>query len=115
MARVGCSLDHVVSESENLRMVRRTDLQPGDIIYIKTNNSVYCVRVEENRVYTVSGGWFDRKGGSPIRTTIAGCTWGGNIINVNAIAAVGLSVEFGNRVTTSPIIRIVHIRREQKN
>ena len=96
-------------------MVRKADLRVGDIVYIKTINSMYCVRVEENRAYMVSGGWFDRKGNAPVKTTIAGCTWGGNIINVNAVAAVGLSVEFGNRVITSPIVRITHIRREQEN
>lgn len=115
MARIGCSLDHIVRQSESLQMLQKADLRVGDIVYIKTTNSVYCVRVEDNRAYTVSGGWFDRKAGVPVRTTIVGCTWGGNIINVKAVAAVGLSVEFGNRVTTSPIVRIIHIRREQEN
>lgn len=115
MAGIGCSLDRIVRQSENLSTLRRNDLRRGDIVYIRTCNSMYRIRVEDNRLFTISGGWFDRQGVAPLKTTIAGCTWGSSVINVNVVAAVGLSLEFGNRVTTSPIVRIVHIRREQEN
>jgi hypothetical protein len=36
-------------------------------------------------------------------TTIPGCTWGGSAIKVDIVAAFGLMLEFGNRLTTSPI------------
>jgi len=49
---------------------------------------------------------------SPVTTSIAGCTWGGSSIKVNIVAACGLCLEFGNRLITSPIQRIIVVRRE---
>lgn len=85
------------------------------MMYVKTCNSLYCIRVEEQRNVRVSGGWFERTGRTPVKTTIAGCTWGGKAINVDVVAAVGLSLEFGNRVTTSPITSVVLLRQAQNN
>ena len=115
MEQFGLSLEHIVQRSEQLHMVRRDDLRVGDIVYVKTLNSVYRIHVEEHCSYRVSGGWFDRKSDLPVRTTIAGCTWGGSVIKVDVVAVLGLSLEFGNCVTTSPIQRIILIRREQQN
>jgi hypothetical protein len=44
-----------------------------------------------------------------MQTTIAGCTWGGSAIKVDVIAAIGLSIEFGNRVITSAVQRIIFV------
>lgn len=109
------SLGHLVRQSDRLRAVRREDLRAGDIVYVKTCNSLYCIRVEGQRRFRVSGGWFDQHAGLPVQTTIAGCTWGGSVIKVDVIAAVGLSLEFGNRVRTSAIQRITLMRQAQKN
>lgn len=115
MEYCGQILENVVRESEHLHALRKDKLQIGDVVYVKTCNSVYCIRVEEDRAYRVSGGWFDRQGDSPARTTIAGCTWGGSVIKVDVVAAVGLSLEFGNRITTSPIQKIILVRQGQQN
>jgi hypothetical protein len=72
-------------------------------MYILTANSRYHVRVDEDGWYLVTGGWFDRKGVAPLRTRIAGCTWGGSALKVDVVAACGLCLEFGNRVVTSTI------------
>ena len=98
-----CSLSAMVQASDSLNEVHKSDLSVGDWVFVKTRNSIYTIRVESPGVYSVSGGWFDRRGVSPLRTTIAGCTWGGSAIKVDIIAAFGLMLEFGNKLTTSPI------------
>lgn len=103
----GHSLDAIIARSEQLKQVRKADLRFGDWLIVVTLNSVYSIRVIENGYYLVSGGWFDREGLSPMTTTIAGCTWGGSIIKVDIAAACGLCLEFGNRVVTSLIQKIV--------
>ena len=111
----GLNLASLVQSSEGLCALQRKDLQAGDLVYVKTCNSLYCIHVEDQSSFNVTGGWFDRNGSVPVRTSIAGCTWGGSIIKVDIIAAIGLSLEFGNRVTTSAIRQIVVLRRERRN
>lgn len=106
MIKFGHSLQKIVECSTRLKEIRKSDLRPGDLVLVTTLNSVYSVRVLGSNQYQVSGGWFDKHGLSPMKTTIAGCTWGGSIIKVNIIAAIGLCLEFGNRVVTSPIQKI---------
>ncbi|MDA2938136.1 hypothetical protein MYX75_07740, partial [Acidobacteria bacterium AH-259-A15] len=72
--------------------------------------STYSIHVLEDGFYSVSGGWFDRKGLSPLRTTITGCTWGGSAIKIDIVAACGLHLEFGNQVVTSTIRKVCLIR-----
>jgi len=105
----------MVRQYERLCVLQRTHIRVGDTVYVKTINSVYQIRVEEDRMFTVSGGWFDRRANSPVQTTIVGCTWGGSVINVGVVAAVGLSLEFGNRVVTSAIKSFVVIPKEKNN
>lgn len=106
MAGFGYSLDRIIASSFHLKQVRKADLKSGDLVIISTLNSVYHVRVLEDGFYEISGGWFDQKGLSPMKTTITGCTWGGSIIKIDILAACGLCLEFGNRVVTSPIQKI---------
>lgn len=102
----GPSLNAIVNSIDFLQEVRKKDLREGDRIVAKTCNSVYSIRVGSNGVLAVSGGWFDIKGKSPSRVTIRGCTWGGSAIKTDIVAACGLRIEFGNRLTTSPIQKI---------
>ena len=92
--------------------IRKADLRKGDRLLVATENSVYSIRVHEDSTYSISGGWFDTQGMSPVRLSIAGCTWGGSVIKCDIVAACGLRLEFGNRVVTSPI-REVRIVREE--
>lgn len=103
---LGCNLLTLVEQSTHLKQVRKADLHTGDRLFIKTRNSLYSVRVLEGGFYLVSGGWFDRKGLSPVKTAIVGCSWGGSIIKVDIVAACGLCLEFGNRLVTSAIQKI---------
>ncbi len=109
------SLDAIIAQSDNLKQVRKAELNFGDWVVVVTLNSVYSIRVVEDGLYSVSGGWFDREGVSPLKTTIAGCTWGGSILKTDIVAACGLSLEFGNRVVTSPIQKIFVVPQGGEN
>ena len=91
------------------------DMEPGDVLIVKTRNSVYAVRSLGESSFSVSGGWFDRKFGGPFETTIAGCTWGGTVVKRDLVAACGMHLEFGNRVVTSAIQKVCHFRRRTLN
>lgn len=115
MIKLGHSLEQIVEHSIHLNQVNKADLQFGDLILITTRNSVYSVRVFDKGLYLVSGGWFDRKGLSPMKTTIRGCTFGGSIIKLDIIAACGLCLEFGNRVVTTAVQKVCVIRCSGQN
>jgi len=112
---MGISLDGVVQGVDDIQKVPKGSLEPGDYIFVKTNNSLYTICKKEDNLFEVRGGWFDRKGLSPAVVQIRGCTWGGSIINIGIIAARGLLLEFGNNLTTSPISKIVVIKSRQLN
>jgi hypothetical protein len=109
------SLDKIVEASTGLKQLYKSELQTGDMVLIFTCNSLYYLHVLENDHFLVSGGWFDRKFLSPAKTTVMGCTWGGSAIKMDIVAACGLRLEFGNKVVTSPIQKIVLIKNRQLN
>jgi len=106
MSVLGQTLDRIIEGIAQLKEVRKEDLKFGDLVLIKTKNSLYSVYVLEAGDYLVCGGWFDRKGLSPKKVSIAGCTWGGSILKADTIAACGLHLEFSNRVITTPIQKV---------
>ncbi len=110
MLETGHSLEKIVDGAVQLKQVRKEELQFGDLVLITTRNSDYSVSVLENDRYIVSGGWFARKGRSPMKVSITGCTWGGSIIKVDTLAACGLRIEFSNRVITTTIRKVCVIR-----
>ncbi len=103
----GVPLDLLVGSLAGIRAVQKRDLRTGDQLEVLTRNSRYTIRVLSDERYRVSGGWFDRQYGGPVDIAIKGCTWGGSTIKVDVIAACGLCIEFGNRVTTSAVQRII--------
>jgi len=106
----GVTLAEVLRQAPRLSAVRRSELTVGDVMVVRTRNSLYMLRADAHGYYHATGGWFDRKGLSPHRIAINGCTWGGAIIKVDVLAACGLCVEFSNRVVTSPVRAIVVLR-----
>ena len=108
------TLGAIVTQTSGLEPVRKRDLLCGDWILITTKNSLYSICVLGGGLYSVSGGWFDREGVSPQKTTINGCTWGGSAINLDLVAALGLFLEFGNQVLTTRIQHVRVIRREEQ-
>jgi len=104
------TLDAIVGHVEHLESVRKADLELGDQVFVTTRNSTYAIHVLQEDLYSVSGGWFDRKGLSPSKVAINGCTWGGQAIKWDIVAACGLHLEFGNQVVTSRIMAFQVIR-----
>ena len=74
MSKLGHSLDKIVENAIQLKEVRKKGLQFGDMVIINTRNSVYSLRTLSDGSFLVCGGWFDKKGMSPLKTTVRGCT-----------------------------------------
>ena len=104
--RLGLTLATITRSADHLQEVRKASLGLGDWVFVKTVKSVYRIHSIGGGLYEVSGGWFDKKGLSPARLRISGCTWGGSAIKIDLIAACGLRIEFGNRLITSPVRKI---------
>ncbi len=104
------NLERIVQQTADLPQVRKDELNFGDLVMITTRNSVYSIYALDGGLYLISGGWFDRKGLSPAKITIAGCTLGGRIIKSDIVAGCGLRLEFGNRVVTTPIHKVCVVR-----
>ena len=107
------TLDDRSEQASRLEQVRRRDLRSGDWVLVTTRNSRYTICTLDDESYLVSGGWFDRKGLSPQKISIHGCTWGGTAIKSDIVAARGLFLEFGNRVLTTRIQQVRVIRRDE--
>jgi hypothetical protein len=108
-------LDTVVADSQTLNAVRKDQLHAGDRLLVSTKNSTYTLWCLCDGLYWVWGGWFDRNGISPQLVGINGCTWGGSIIKQDIVAAVGLRLEFGNRVRTTEIQDVRLVRTQSGN
>jgi hypothetical protein len=106
------TVDAILDQVGRFEAIRKADLRRGDRVIVATENSLYSIHVEDEGTYSVSGGWFDRNGMSPVTLSISGCTWGGTAIKRDLVAARGLRLEFGNRVVTSPIRDVRVIRGE---
>jgi hypothetical protein len=106
MMQQGQNLATLVDMSDDMKQVYKVDLRSGDCLVVQTCNSLYMMRVIGKGLFEIAGGWFDRKGKSPMKVRINGCTCGGSAIKLNIAAACGLCLEFGNRVVTSPIQKI---------
>ncbi len=114
-AQVHRTLGAIVKQTDQLAAVRKNDLRFGDRVVVTTRNSTYSIHVLKNGQYAISGGWVDKEGLSPLRTSISGCTWGGSAIQVDIVAACGLHLEFGNRVVTSRIRRFNVVRSRNQS
>ncbi len=115
MKKAGPDLITLIERSRQLQGVQRADLRAGDLVLVATRNSVYALRVLDQATYLVSGGWFDRQGLAPLRTTVTGCTWGGCILKSDVVAVCGMCLEFGNRVVTSTIQKVCVFRHGMLN
>jgi len=104
------TLDGITNQARSLEEVRKQDLHAGDRVMVTTRNSLYTIWALDSKHFWVWGGWFDRQGTSPQLLSINGCTWGGGAIKQDIIAALGLRLEFGNRVLTTPIRHVRVIR-----
>jgi len=111
----GISINSAVEQSNRLKQVYKNDLDVGDCLLIVTQNSEYLLKVIDKNLYEISGGWFEKRGLSPSRLNVVGCTWGGSMVKMDIVAACGLCLEFGNRVVTSRIQKIVFFKIKSLN
>jgi hypothetical protein len=107
---MGHSLDRLASAAAVVDGVRVGDVAPGDCLFVRTRNSVYFLRVNGDGTFDAEGGWFARADRSGSRLRVAGCTWGGSALLTRMIAAPGMFLEFGNRVRTTRIREVRHLR-----
>jgi len=88
--------------------VWKREVEPGDYVIVTTRNSVYYLLALGGGLFDVSGGWF-RSATLREPVTVTGCTFGGRAICTELVAARGLFLEFGNRVSTTRIrdVRVI--------
>jgi hypothetical protein len=126
------TLDRLASTAEVVEGVRIDDLEPGDWVVVRTRNSTYTLRANADGTFDAEGGWFARQDAaglpgdnSPVsglpaeasekvgkRRRVMGCTWGGSALLTRMIAAPGMFLEFDNRVRTTRICEVRHLRRK---
>jgi hypothetical protein len=131
------SLERLASAAEVVEGVRVGDLEPGDCLFVRTRNSLYTLRLNSDGTFDAAGGWFSRQhdakpspdgtdlpadasaAGLPAdasaeksgrRRRVIGCTWGGTALMTRMIAAPGMFIEFDNRVRTTRIKEVRHLR-----
>jgi hypothetical protein len=114
------SLDRLASAAAVVDGVRAADLAPGDCVVVRTRNSVYVLRLNADGTFDAEGGWFAREqaSGLPAEASakvgrglrVVGCTWGGSALLTRMIAAPGMFLEFDNRVRTTRIREVRHLR-----
>ena len=107
--KAGHDLNALVLKAAGAKGVRRGELGDGDVLLLYTQNSLYTVRKIDTNQFAVSGGWFDANHGREVVTSIVGCTWGGSSIHRDFVASCGMRIEFGNRVLTSVLKRVVRV------
>jgi len=115
MNRWGYTLSALAQQALSTQQIDRETLHFDDIIEVHTRNSIYTLLVIGKNDFIVYGGWFDRKGLTPFRTAINGCTWGGTTLKKDIIAGCGMRLEFANRVTTTVILKIQHYCNNREN
>jgi len=101
--------------SGNLRAIRKTDVRPGDCVLVRTRNSLYILQATADGRFSAWGGWFKRKERNGSQISVNGCSLGGSIININVIAALGMCIEFSNRLITTPVECFVVLREGWQN
>ena len=106
------TLTAIAQCAKQLPVTRKGDLEPGDFVIVSTRNSVYYLQSLGGDLFHASGGWFDRSS-SPRTVTVNGCTFGGSVICTDIVAAHGLFLEFGNRVSTTRIQEVRVLRQRE--
>lgn len=111
----GWSLHAFSNGSDRMPVIRKSDVEEGDLIILRTKNSRYELRAVGDDSFEVSGGWFDRKGRTGSLIAVRGCSLGGSMIKIDVIAACGLCTEFANSLVTTPVTGFAVFRRGWNN
>ena len=106
---IAATLNSITECAHLYPQVKKDELHKGDWVVIHTVKSVYTLHVLGDCLYEAKGGWFDKKGCTPMKIGVAGATWGGSAIMPQVLAACGMRVEFRNRLITSEVKSILVI------
>ena len=104
------SLDRLASAAAVVDGVRVGDLEPGDCLFVKTRNSLYALRLNDDGTFDAEGGWFSRQDRPAAAGGWLAARWGGSALMTRMIAAPGMFLEFDNRVRTTRIREVRHLR-----
>ena len=107
------SLETMAASAAAVSGIRATDLEPGDCVIVRTRNSTYLLRANDDGTFDATGGWFSRSEEGRMRLRIAGCTWGGSVLLTRMVAAPGMFLEFANKVRTTRICEVRLLRPSQ--
>ena len=106
------ALDSLSESARTFDGIWANDVEPGDRLVVRTQNSLYWLTALADGLFRVSGGWFSAQGLEELELRIAGCTWGGHAILTRLIAAPGMCIEFDNTVQTTSV-REVRLFRQR--
>ena len=108
-------LSNFTKQVNELPALYKSEINVGDHIQVKTQNSTYSLKVLGDDKFRVEGGRFDRQKLSPFEISITGCGLGGAFVKTDLVVACGLSIEFANRVITSTVVSFALFKNEQLN
>jgi hypothetical protein len=97
------TLDSLSESAHTIDGIWADDVEPGDLLVVHTQNSVYRITALGGRLFRVEGGWFSAHALESAEVRIAGCTWGGRAILTGLVAAPGMCIEFDNTVQTTSV------------
>lgn len=92
----------------DIQQVRREQLKPNDKLFVKTINSEYKIEVIDHARFSISGGWFDKRGISPFYGSIEGVTWGWGDLISDIVVQTGMRIKFKDGPTTSHVKSIIY-------
>jgi hypothetical protein len=97
------TLDSLSESARTIDGIWADDVEAGDWLVVRTENSVYTLTALGGGVFRVSGGWFAANPSETDEVRVVGCTWGGHAILTRLIAAPGMCIEFDNTLQTTSV------------
>jgi hypothetical protein len=97
------TLDSLSESARTIDGLWADDVEPGDLLIVNTQNSVYRITALGGGLFRVEGGWFSAHALESAEVRITGCTWGGRAILTGLVAAPGMCIEFDNTVQTTSV------------
>lgn len=104
------TLDSLSERARTIDGIWADDVEPGDLLVVHTQNSVYRIMALGGDLFRVEGGWFAAHSLQSAEVRIVGCTWGGRAILTRLVAAPGMCIEFDNTVQTTSVCDVRHFR-----
>ena len=104
------TLDRMTAAAPDVPGVRGRDVHVGDVVIVRTKNSVYSLVATGEGRFRVTGGWFAAHGPGTSSVRVLGCTWGRCAILTGMVAAPCMFVEFDNGVRTTRVREVRLIR-----